>query len=135
MRQPLAMFALLAVTALSSACGTTAANTIDVAAEGEPVVKILNSAFASDIEIKNAKSAYLSEIMEVVVTLENVDNEEHYVEYLSKWFDKDDYVMNDTDQPWISDFIAAGELKQIKVLAPKAGAKRCRFLVRFGPTE
>jgi uncharacterized protein YcfL len=135
MKRLVPLFALLCLVSLSSGCGTTAANTIELSTDNEAQIRILNSSFADDIEISTGKASYINEIMEVVVTVESLDSERHAIEYLAKWFDRDGVVLNNTDQPWITEFVAAREIKQIRVVSPGPGAKSCRVLVRSGAQE
>ncbi|MDF1662630.1 MAG: DUF1425 domain-containing protein [Planctomycetota bacterium] len=131
------LFRLLTVAVLlggTVGCRSMVANTVDVSPRKEPTVSIKNSGLDSDVTIKSAVANYVGEKMEVVVILENQDSSDHAIEYVAKWFEESKFIMN-KDQPWITEFVVAGEEKQLKLISPGAGATNCKVLIRYGKTD
>lgn len=126
------VFALLLAGLLlgSVGCSSSAANTVEVEAKGQPVIRTVNPSFASYVSIDNAQGNYIDGVLEVVVTLSNLDTEEARIEYQYRWYDRDGIVINDTTRLWSPDVLDAKDTKQLKSLAPKPGAVKCKFLVR-----
>lgn len=116
-------------------CRSMVANTVEIAPSQKPTVSIRNSGLDGDVTIKSAVANYVGENMEVVVILQNLDSSDHAIEYVTKWYEEGKFVMNDEDQPWITEFLVAGEEKQLKLISPAAGATNCKVLVRYGKTD
>jgi uncharacterized protein YcfL len=122
----LALFAVLL-----SGCGTTAANTVEVAQGGGQTINEVNGKLADMVVIQGAKLSYLGEIAEMVATLESQEDESVRIEWRTKWYDKDGIEVQSAKDGWTPDFIHARETKQIKDMAPEPGVVKARFLVRL----
>jgi uncharacterized protein YcfL len=129
----LCMFLSLATPLLvAQGCHSTAANLIEVPAPGAQArVSTLNSGLASDVKIVTGKSFYVDDLLEAVVTIESLEDEPLALEVFWEFYDADGVLMDDTTALWRPLTLAALASKQVKSLAPRAGAVRGRFMVRW----
>jgi len=129
MTRSLILFCLLATLA---GCGTTAANVVIVQPSGTPfAVEVNNSSLDDDVKVTNAKALYTGDIMDVMVSLRSETDEEQSLQFMSQWFDKDSFPMEDATQHWQPFILNAREQKNIRRRAPRRGAVKCRFLLRM----